>query len=292
MAPARPLWRTGFFLPSLIALGFVAVMAAWAVSRSTRPLRDLTRAAERFGVDMDAPPMIESGPREVRRAAQAFNTMQGRLRAFVRDRTRMLAAISHDLRTPITRMRLRAEFVDDDEQREKMLADLDEMEAMIAATLRFAKDDAQSETPGILDLAAMARELCADARRAGFDVVGEGSDTLAFKGREVALKRMLSNLVDNAVRYGKRARVRWDSGDGVVRLVVRDDGPGIPSEEAERVFDPFVRLETSRSRETGGTGLGLTAVKSAVQAHGGRIELRNHPEGGLEAVVELPVSIS
>jgi len=291
-APVRPLWHTRFFLPSALSLLLVIGISVWAVRRSTNPLNRFALAAGRLGLDVNAPPMAEDGPREVRRAATAFNRMQRRLQAFVKDRTHMLAAISHDLRTPITRLRLRAEFIDDDEQRRKMLIDLEEMEAMISATLQFARDDATGEPSKALDLAALISELCADARHAGDDVTYSGPQTLAFTGREVSLKRMASNLIGNAVRYGERARVALSEelSDGVseVRLTVTDDGPGIPEDMAERVFDPFVRVEGSRSRETGGAGLGLTAVKSIVQAHGGRVDLINLDEGGLEVRVILP----
>jgi len=291
-APVRPLWNTRFFLPSVLSLLMVIAISVWAVRRSTNPLNRFALAAGRLGLDVNAPPMVEDGPREVRRAATAFNRMQRRLQAFVKDRTHMLAAISHDLRTPITRLRLRAEFIDDDEQRRKMLSDLEEMEAMISATLLFARDDVTGEPSKALDFAALVSELCVDAQQAGDDVTYSGLQTLAFTGREVSLKRMVSNLIGNAVRYGERARVALgesvSEGVSEVRLTVTDDGPGIPENMAERVFDPFVRVEGSRSRETGGTGLGLTAVKSIVQAHGGRVDLINLDEGGLEVRVILP----
>lgn len=279
-----------FFLPSVLSLLLVLGVSVWAVRRSTKPLNRFARAAERLGLDVNAPPMGENGPREVRRAAKAFNRMQRRLRAFVKDRTHMLAAISHDLRTPITRLRLRAEFIDDDEQRTKMLVDLDEMEAMIAATLQFARDDATSEATKQLDLAALVAGLCEDAHQAGDDVTCSGLKTLPFVGREVGLKRMVANLIGNAVRYGERARVNLSETEEEVCLSVADDGPGIPPDMMERVFDPFVRVEGSRSRETGGTGLGLTAAKTIAQGHGGRVELLNREEGGLEVRVLLPKS--
>jgi len=287
-APVRPLWHTRFFLPSALSFLVVVAISVWAVRRSTNPLNRFALAAGRLGLDVNAPPMVEDGPREVRRAATAFNRMQRRLQAFVKDRTHMLAAISHDLRTPITRLRLRAEFIDDDEQRIKMLNDLDEMEAMISATLQFARDDVTGEPSKALDLAALVGGLCEDARQAGDDVTYSGLETLAFAGREVSLKRMVSNLIGNAVRYGERARVALGDAGGEARLTVSDDGPGIPDDMAERVFDPFVRVESSRSRETGGTGLGLTAVKSIAQAHGGRVDLINLSEGGLQVRVTLP----
>jgi len=289
-APVRPLWAGRFFLPSALALLLVLTLSGWAVRSFTHPLGRFARAAQRLGLDVNAPPMNEDGPREVRRAAIAFNRMQRRLQAFVKDRTHMLAAISHDLRTPITRLRLRAEFIEDEQQRRKMLGDLDEMEAMIAATLQFARDDVTGEPSKAVDLAALVRGLCDDARAAGDDVSYSGAQTLAFLGREVGLKRMVSNLIGNAVRYGERARVKLDVDGDDVCLSVSDDGPGIAPEMMQRVFDPFVRVESSRSRETGGTGLGLTAVKTIVQAHGGQIDLINLQGGGFDVRVTLPQS--
>lgn len=291
-AAPPPFWGTRFFLLSMMMLLVLMGTTVWAVRRSTKPLGRFALAAQRLGLNVNAPPMDEEGPREVRRAAKAFNRMQHRLQAFVKDRTHMLAAISHDLRTPITRLRLRAEFIEDDEQRLKMLSDLDEMEAMIASTLQFARDDIVGEPNKALNIAALVRVLCADARQAGDEVVYSGPESLMFDGREMALKRLVANVIGNAVRYGERARVTLDVVDDDVCLTVSDDGPGIAEDMMERVFDPFVRVEGSRSRETGGVGLGLTAVKTIVQAHGGHIELMNRPQsegrGGLDVRVCLP----
>jgi signal transduction histidine kinase len=264
------------------------------VRRAARPLGALAVAAERLGTDIAAPPIAEKGPREVRLALHAFNEMQGRLQRVVHDRTQMLAAISHDLRTPITRMKLRAELVEDLEQRAKMIADLDEMEAMVAATLSFARDDPAREPLIRLDLAALLQSLCADAVACGAEVRYEGPARLVFTGRATALKRAFANLIDNAVKYGGACRVTAMEAatatekNGVVVVTVEDDGPGIPETERERVFEPFYRIETSRSRATGGVGLGLSVVRGAVRAHGGDITLANRPEGGLRATVTLP----
>ena len=200
----------------------------------------------------------------------------------------MLAAISHDLKTPITRLRLRAEFIDDDDQRGRMLADLDEMEQMIAATLAFARDDAASEPRLKLDLAAMVQGMVEDMQDLGADCSYDGPEALVIKGRPVALKRAITNLIDNAVKYGGGARVGLADREGVVRLIIDDDGPGIPEAAFERVFAPFVRLETSRSRATGGTGLGLAVARAAALAHGGAIALANRPGGGLRVTFTLP----
>lgn len=278
-----------FFIQAAISV-LIAVVALWGLRRATRPLAMFVGAAERLGVDVNAEPLSEEGPGEVRRAAHTFNTMQTRIKRFIQDRTQMLAAISHDLRTPITRMKLRAEFVDDDEQREKMLKDLNEMEAMIATTLSFARDDAANEATRTADVAHLLATLASDFRQAGSDVTYVGPDTLEISARPMALKRALTNLVDNAIKYGKRARVSLRQGGGEIEIAVDDDGPGIPTTEMERVFSPFYRIEGSRSRETGGTGLGLTITRNAIRSMGGDVELSNRAGGGLRARVILPVA--
>jgi signal transduction histidine kinase len=257
-------------------------------------VRVLAEAADRLGRDVNAAPLPEDGPSEIATAAHAFNTMADRIRRYVADRTQMLAAISHDLRTPITRLRLRAEFLEDDEQRRKMLADLDEMERMIAATLAFARDDAAAEPAAALDLAALCRTVLDEAADAHPDlaperIAYEGPERLTVRARPVALKRALANLVINALAYGGSVRILLSPPEGgVVRLRVEDDGPGIPDSELEAVFAPFRRLEGSRNRETGGTGLGLPIARNILRAHGGDVVLRNRLGGGLSAVVTLP----
>ena len=200
----------------------------------------------------------------------------------------MLAAISHDLRTPITRLRLRAEFVDDDEQRAKMLNDLEQMEAMIAATLAFAREDSTNEPRKTLDLAALMQSVCDDATDMGCDVVYDGAARASYNGRPMALKRAFTNLVDNAVKYGGGARVVLEETREGIVVTVEDNGPGVPDSEIERIFEPFYRAETSRNRETGGTGLGLAVVRSIIRGHGGEVTLVNRTEGGLRATVTLP----
>lgn len=283
-----PFWRAGFFLPILAAILAVIAVTVWAVWRATAPLALFTRAAERLGRDVTAPPLEEKGPREVSRAAHAFNEMQIRLRSFIEDRTQMLAAISHDLRTPITRMRLRAEFVEDREQREKMLRDLEEMEAMIASTLSFAREDAANEERVQMDLADLLQSLCDEEADIGRSVAYDGVRRLPFHAAPLALKRAFSNLIDNAVKYGGSARVTLRESDRDVVVTVEDDGPGLPHDQTEKVFAAFYRVEGSRSRETGGVGLGLAVVRSIIRAHGGDVELANRSEGGLKAVVTLP----
>ena len=277
-----------FWLTALSII--IGGVAWWGVHKATLPLSVFAAAAERLGVNVNAEPLPEAGPSEVRRAANAFNTMQTRIKRFIQDRTQMLAAISHDLRTPITRLRLRAEFVDDDVERKKMLGDLDEMEAMIGATLAFARDDAANEQAESVDVAAIIAALCGDERALGRDVAYSGPDTLGLIARPLALKRAINNLVDNAVKYGGLARVSLSPGREEVAIDVDDDGPGIALQDKERVFAPFIRLESSRSRETGGTGLGLTIARNAVRSMGGDVELINRTEGGLRVRVTLPVA--
>ncbi len=295
LPPPRP-WHSETFLIAFLAMTLAAgLLILWAVRRLTRPVRALAEAAERLGRDVNAPPLPEVGPSEVATAAHAFNTMAGRIRRFVGDRTQMLAAIGHDLRTPITRLRLRAEFMEDDEQRRKMLADLDEMEAMVAATLAFARDDAAAEPTTAVDIAALCRTVLDEAADAHPDlaeaIAYQGPERLTAPVRPVALKRAIANLVGNALAYGGAARLTLappEAPGQPLRLTVEDGGPGIPPEELESVFQPFRRLEGSRNRETGGTGLGLPIARNIFRAHGGDVVLRNRPEGGLAALATLP----
>jgi signal transduction histidine kinase len=281
--PPEPLWRPGFYAPLLIGVLAVILLSVVAVRYAARPLRVLAEAAQRLGRDVGAPPVPEAGPREVRAAAHAFNEMQTSLRRFVEDRTQMIAAISHDLRTPITRLKLRAEFVDDDEQRGKMLADLDEMEAMIAATLAFARDDAAREPRAPVDIAAMIAGLAAD-----FGATYSGPQRLIVHAGPTALKRAFANLLENAQAYAGESRVTLTETRPGITLTIDDDGPGIPESELERVFAPFYRVEGSRNRDTGGTGLGLAVARSALHAHGGDVKLTNRSGGGLRVTVTLP----
>jgi signal transduction histidine kinase len=214
--------------------------------------------------------------------------MQARLRRFVDDRTRMLGAISHDLRTPITSLRLRAEFVEDEETRSRILATLDEMQDMVEGTLAFAREEAASEPTRVVDLAALVESTADDLADLGADVAFANPGRLPYAARPVALRRALRNLIENAVRYGRRCRLRMERDREEVRIVIEDDGPGIAEDQQERVFEPFVRLEGSRSSETGGIGLGLAIARSIVRAHGGDIRLGNRPEGGLAVTLALP----
>lgn len=287
-APPPPGWA----LPNLVTLAVSAALVGLgvvlAVRRLTRPLTRLATAAEALGRGEAPPPLEEIGPADIRRTVQAFNRMQARLRRFVDDRTRMLAAISHDLRTPITSLRLRAEFVDDEETKERMLATLDEMQRMVEGTLAFAREEATSEPTRVVDLAALIESTVLDLADLGAEVSFASPGKLAYACRPLALRRALRNLIENAVRYGQQARVSLAAGRDELRIVIADAGPGIPEDMFERVFEPFVRLEDSRSPDTGGIGLGLAIARSIVRGHGGDIVLHNRAAGGLEVTLTLP----
>ncbi len=219
--------------------------------------------------------------------------MQERLSRFVHDRTKMLAALGHDLRTPITTLRLRAEFIDDDETRERILQTLEEMLAMAEATLSFAREEAAQEETRLVDASALISSVCTDLADVGLDVTyAEPSENFTIHGRPIGLKRALRNIVENAIAYGTRARVSLaEEGPGKIAVIVDDDGPGIADGDMERVFKPFVRLEGSRNKDTGGVGLGLSIARSIVRSHGGDIVLHNRPEGGLRARVVLDATL-
>lgn len=281
--------RMGFWLFTTAAL--IALFSIWAARRLTRPLRRFTAAADQLGLDVRAPPLPEQGSRELRRATAAFNRMQGRIRRLVDDRTMMLAAISHDLRTMLTRLRLRTEFIEDPEQQEKAFGDIDEMQAMLESTLSFARDDTEIEVRTDLDVAALLQGLCDDLTDAGSKADYEGPDRLTYRGGPLSLKRAFGNLVNNAIKYGGEALVTLADGDGAVEVVVSDRGPGIPGDMREKVFQPFFRLEPSRSRETGGAGLGLAVARSIIRRHGGDIVLEDRDGGGLTVRVRLPHAV-
>jgi signal transduction histidine kinase len=286
--PRDPLLSFRFVLSMVVMIGAVFILSGIVVYQMVAPLRRFATAAHRLGIDVNAPALPETGPREVRQAAHAFNEMQQRIRRFVEDRTQMLAAISHDLRTPIMRLRLRAELIDDEEEQARALGDLEEMERMIASTLSFARDDAATQARETVDLMALVQRVCDSVEDTGLEVEFEGCGRLAYACRPGALRRALSNLIENAARYGSKAKVDLLTHDDAVVVRIDDEGPGIPEDQIEGVFEPFRRLETSRSRETGGTGLGLTVARTIVRAHGGEIHLKNRPEGGLRAEVILP----
>lgn len=269
-----------------LAAGIAAVMilGVGAMRLITRPIESLASAAEELGRGARPSDVPEAGLNEVRQAARAFNRMHHRIRRMIADRTQMIAAISHDLRTPITRLRLRAEFVEDPEEQRKMLADLDQMEAIIKSTLAFAREDADTEPTSPVDLAALLQEVAESHPPARLAT----RVPCTLRARPVALRRCFNNLVENAIRYGGSAEIAIGDRPGAVEVTIDDAGPGIPEQRLEDVFRPFVRLEESRNRDSGGAGLGLAIARSVVLAHGGTIVLANRPGGGLRAVVRLP----
>ncbi|MCM5558137.1 ATP-binding protein [Pleomorphomonas sp. JP5] len=290
LLPRPQLWAWPVVMSTFLTVIAISLVVALSVRRITKPLREMAQASDRLGRGESVPDLPERGPEEIVRANRAFNAMQARVSRFVADRTRMVAAISHDLRTPLTSLRLRAEFIDDDETRERMVDTIDEMTHMAEATLAFARDDAAGEASRNTDLLALVEAVSADFSDLGQDVSVEGPEHLYLSVRPVSLRRALRNLVENALRYGLRARVRLERTATGVIIAVDDDGPGIPEDKMEEVFAPFTRLETSRNLETGGVGLGLATARSIVRAHGGELTLANRPGGGLTAAIHLPVA--
>jgi signal transduction histidine kinase len=265
------------------------MILAYVVARiASAPLKRLSKAAAELGRDLDRAPVEVSGPAEVRGAAEAFNAMQKRLQQHVSERTNMLAAITHDLQTPLTRLRLRLEKVEDEPLREKLVADLAAMKALIDEGLELARSAETSEPKVMLDLDSALESLVEDAVDAGGEAVFEQGCQAVMQLRPLAIARLFSNLIDNALKHGGSAAVSASSAGGEVSVRVRDRGPGVPEEMLEKVFDPFVRVDSSRSRQTGGAGLGLTIARALAEKNGASLTLRNHPEGGLEATVRWP----
>jgi signal transduction histidine kinase len=272
---------------ALVLLSTLGV-AAVATRRLALPLQRFARAARRFASDFRAPPIALTGPHEIRQAAIAFNAMQAQIQHFVADRTQMLAAISHDLRAPLTRMRLRGEFIDDPEQQQKLFRDVDEMQDMISAALAFFRDDARLEEATPFDLSELLMTLVDDFRDQGVAIAFEGPRGVVYAGRPLGIKRALVNLLENAVKYGRQPRIDLVPHAGNIEIRVSDRGPGVPDDLLEQVFMPFYRVDTSRHRSTGGVGLGLSAARAIVREHGGELQLRNRKGGGLEARMTLP----
>lgn len=276
---------------SIVSFGITAaiilVSACWfLLTRLTGPLLRVSRAADRLGKGEAVDPLPLIGPSEVRGLTQAFNRMQARLTRFVADRTRLLAALGHDLRSPLTAMRVRAEMVDEDETRESLVASIEEMQEMVDATLAFARGMASSEVYETVDLKTYLKQLQADMID-GFTL--DTANSISVRLRPQSVRRALRNIIENAQRYGGGAEVTFVHDAEYVQIRVSDNGPGVPEAELEQVFEPFFRLEKSRSRETGGTGLGLSIARTIVRAHGGDVALTNRTEGGLLVTVTLPL---
>ena len=275
----------------IIALGLVAtLLVAWIATRQlANPLQRFAGAARRFGGDLNAPPIDIEGPHEIRQAIIAFNTMQAQIQHFIGERTHMLASISHDLRAPLTRMRLRSEFMEDLDHQQKLIRDIEEMQSMINAALAFFREGTQLEQPTTFDLSELLQTILDDYRDQNLLIDFSGPAHMVYDGRPLGIKRVIVNLLENAVKYAERPRIALSRNARSICIEVCDEGPGIPEESLQRVFDPFFRLETSRNRETGGVGLGLSAARAIVREQGGELTLSNRKGSGLVARVELPV---
>ncbi|MVO17620.1 ATP-binding protein [Parasedimentitalea huanghaiensis] len=281
-------WPFYSMLTFTLSAGAILTSVFWFVmTRLLGPLRRLVGATDRLGRGEDVTELPVVGPTEVRNLTKTFNHMQGRLTRFVADRTRLLAALGHDLRSPLTAMRVRAEMVDDDETRESLVASVEEMQSMVEATLTFARGLAGSEEPEVVNVSEFLDALRSDMV-APFGL--DGSRSYEARIRPNAMRRALRNIIENAVRYGDSAHVCHGIEDGEVVITIDDDGPGVPAADLERVFDPFFRLEQSRSLETGGHGLGLSIARTIVRAHGGEISLSNRDAGGLRATIAIPLA--
>jgi two-component system, OmpR family, sensor kinase len=284
-------WQQRVLLVLAVSAMAVTPLAWWYARRLATPIAAFARGAERLGRDPDTPPLEDvHGSTEVIAAGAAFNLMQERLKRYVTNRTTMVAAIAHDLRTPLTRLRFRIETVPD-ELKAKLASDIDEMEAMIAGTLAFVQDATRPVERTKLEVSSLVETVMDEAAETGADAAVEQAERAVVDGDPIALKRLVTNLVDNALKFGSRARGRVFAEHGMAVVEVDDDGPGVPESDIERAFEPFLRLEGSRSRETGGAGLGLAVVRAIARGHGGEVTLQNRPEGGLRARVTLPLAL-
>lgn len=293
--PMPPMREPAYTPPTPLAMLVFALciaLLAWLVARiATRPLRHLADAADKLDISRAGEPLPEQGSSEVRAATRAFNRMQKRIYEDVRERTGMLAAIAHDLQTPLTRLRLRLEKLPDATLRDKLVADMQAMQQMLQEGLELARSMDNGEPVQLLDLDSLLDSLCSDAVEAGQQVEYSEHAPVQLQAHPLALRRALSNLLDNAVKYGQRAEVSLHRDERQCQITIRDHGPGIPAELLEQVFTPFYRIEHSRSRETGGTGLGLSIARNIVRRHNGELTLTNHPAGGLQVHVVLPLTL-
>ncbi|MGG7646383.1 ATP-binding protein [Rhodovulum sp. YNF3179] len=283
-------WAWSTVLTFLVSAALIVAVVWVALGRIIGPLTALAGAADRLGRGERVAEIAPTGPAELRRLTEAFNRMQARLTRFLGERTRLLAALGHDLRSPLTAMRVRLELLDDDENKARLTAMVDEMQTMVEATLGFARGMAVGEASETLDLAGLARDLAAEAGTPDAPVRVIEAMPAPARIRPGSFRRALRNVIENAVRYGGGAEIAVRPGDGDVAITVHDRGPGIPEDDLDNVFEPFVRLETSRSRETGGVGLGLAIARTILHAHGGEISLANRSDGGLCVTLTLPAA--
>lgn len=282
--------RLGIWLAFLI----LAVVGVSAITTRliSKPIKQFAKAVRWAGMSPKAPPIQKMGPQELRDVIAAFNEMQEKFQEFIVDRTAMLAAISHDLRTPLTRMRLRGEYIEDRQQRDHLFRDVYEMQTMIDGALAFFRGDSDAEVVRAFDLAGMLQSIADDFTDQNVDVGYAGPNRLVYSGRPIALKRAITNLIENAIKYATPPQIALSVANETILIAVKDNGPGIPIAELDRVFQPFYRLDKSRNRASGGVGLGLTAAQAVIRGHGGTLCLRNRTEGGLEAIVTLPRFVS
>ncbi|MFD2237201.1 ATP-binding protein [Aureimonas populi] len=281
-------WAWPAFVSILLTMAAVIATVWLLVGRVSRPMRRLAENAERLGRGAAIEPLDSTGPDEIRRLTTTFEEMAQRLTKLLSERSNMLAALGHDLRSPITAMRLRLEMVDDEETRERMNNCLDEMQTLVESALALARGADTGEPVTVVNLGRMLRTLAEEMQEAGGDISISLEGDLNVKARRTSLKRALRNIAENAMRYGEEARITLQSANDVALIIVEDNGPGIPGHERERVFEPFVRLEASRSRDTGGSGLGLAIAKVAVEANGGSVRAEDACTGGARLVVSLP----
>lgn len=277
-----------WLLIGLFAVVSCAILATYAACSMASPVEKFAAGVRRFGADPRAPDIQLQGPKELRDMIGAFNAMQAQIRRFVEDRTIMLAAISHDMRTPLTRMRLRAELLEDSLQQRKLFQDVDEMQSMVDSALAFFRDDAGHEQPTQFDLAELLKTIVDDYGDHGTEIVYSGPDHARWTGRPHALRRVFVNLLDNAIKHAASPAVSLRISQHGAEVAVTDRGPGIDGDKLEQAFLPFRRLNKARQPSTGGMGLGLTSARSIVRGHGGDITLQNLACGGLEALVVLP----
>jgi signal transduction histidine kinase len=285
--PPSPPWPTEVIIAAGMAIVVASAAAAYISRRVVRPLTALAAAAGVAARGGTAPPVPEEGPDDVRNAAIAFNAMTARVTRTMESQRQLLSAVGHDLRTPLTAMRINLEFVADEELRERLASNLNELQALTESVLSAAKG-AGGESKRNIDLSALVESLCADLDDLGEPVTWRAHGPAPLQCRPDEIRRAVRNLVENAVAYGRRADVQIQQTPASYEIVVEDEGPGIPDSDQGRVFEPFVRLESSRNTETGGTGLGLTLVKAIAQGHGGGVTLENRSEGGLRARLSLP----
>jgi signal transduction histidine kinase len=283
-------WQRIGFLAALLIILLAIIAVATLLSRQiATPVQRLAQAATDFATNLTAAPLAVEGPAEIKKATTAFNQLQNRIQQLLENRTLMLAAISHDLKTPITRLKLRTESIEAENLQTKIRDDLNVMDQMLSSILAFSRDFIQTESIDHVDLGALLESIVHDQQDAGFDVAIELPEApQIISGRLYALKRAFTNLIDNAVKYGERAEVIVTSQQDTCLIKIRDFGPGIPENQQDKVILPFYRGDAARSPEISGSGLGLTAAHDIMMAHGGQLKLSNHKEGGLIVSVTLP----